>query len=59
MKNILGHDLVVQEMEDPFWKAQKIILLLQEQTSVMDVQFIHSLLGFFLFLSVEPFICHH
>ena len=55
MKIILGDDIVVQEMEGSYWKALEFLLLLQEQTSDMDLRFIHSLLEVFFFLSVETF----
>ena len=55
MKIILGHDIVVQEIEGSCWKALKIIIFLQEQMSDMDLHFIYSLLKVFLFVSVEPF----
>ena len=55
MNIILGNDMVVQEMEGFCWEALKILLLFQEQTSEMELRFIHSLLEVFLFLSVDPF----
>ena len=35
MKIILGHDIVVQDMEGSYWKALKFLLFLPEQTSEM------------------------
>ena len=55
MKIILGHDMVVQDMEGSCWEALKILLLLQEQTSEMDICFIHNILEVFLFLGVGLF----
>ena len=48
MKIILGHDIVVRYMEGSYWKALKILLFLQEQTSEIELRFIHSLLEVFI-----------
>ena len=55
MKIILGHDIVVQDMEGSYWKALNIILFLLEQTSDMELRFIHSLLEVFLVFNCRSF----
>ena len=55
MDIIIGHDIVVQEMEGSYWNTLKILLFLREQRSAMDLRFIHSLLEVSLFLSFGHF----
>ena len=55
MKIIIGHDMVVQETEGSCWEALKIILSLQEQTSEMELRFIHSILEVFLVFKSRSF----
>ena len=55
MKIILGHDTVVKEMEGSDWKALKIIILIQEQTSDTELRFIHSILEVFLVFKCRAF----
>ena len=55
MKIILGHDIVVQEMEGSYWKALKITISLQKQTSEMELRFIHYLFEVFLVFKCQSF----
>ena len=48
MKIILGHYMVVQEIEGYFWEALKIFLSLQEKLSEMELRFSHFLFEVFL-----------
>ena len=42
MNIILGHDMVVQDMEGSCWEALTIILFLQEKNIEMELCFIYS-----------------
>ena len=55
MKIILGHDIVLQEMEGSCWKVLKALLILQEKISEMNLRFIHSFLDLFLVFECRVF----